>query len=141
MHTKTALTSAIVLVAIACAAGAGGAPGVAAQAGRLSPHDSVANVVDGADVSIAYGRPSMRGRAIMGHLVPYGRVWCPGADEATTLTSSKALRIGDLALDAGSYTLWMRPSADDWMLIVNKETGIFHTQVLAAIRPRISGDD
>ena len=63
----------------------------------------------------------------MGRLVPYGRVWCPGADEATTLTSSKPLRIGNLALDAGSYTLWMLPSADDWSLVVNRETGIFHT--------------
>jgi hypothetical protein len=99
----------------------------AAQAGRLSPHETIRSAIDGADLSLSYGRPSMRGRSIMGRLVPYGRVWCPGADEATTLTTSKPLTIGNLTLDAGSYTLWMLPSADDWSLIVNKETGIFHT--------------
>lgn len=98
------------------------------QSGRLSPHERVAASIDGADLSITYGRPFMRGRTIMGALVPYGRVWCPGADEATTLTTSMPLRIGDLALARGSYTLWIVPSAGDWTLIVNKETGIFHTE-------------
>jgi hypothetical protein len=125
VQTKTIVLSTGVLLAFVCASGVRGA---SAQAGRLSPHESVASVIDGADVSITYGRPSMRGRAIMGQLVSYGRVWCPGADEATTLKSSKALRIGTLALDAGSYTLWMLPAAGDWSLIVNRETEIFHTQ-------------
>ena len=95
---------------------------------RASPHDSTSGSIDGAEVTISYGRPYMRGRTIMGGLVPYGRVWCPGADEATTLTTSRALEIGDLALPAGRYTLWMVPSADDWQLIVNKQTGQWHTQ-------------
>ena len=125
MHTKTLVLSASVLLAFVCASGVRGA---SAQAGRLSPHESVATVIDGADVSITYGRPSMRGRAVMGQLVPYGRVWCPGADEATTLKSSKALRIGPLVLAAGSYTLWILPTANDWSLIINRETDIFHTQ-------------
>jgi len=125
VRTKTIVISIGVLLAFVCASGVRRA---SAQAGRLSPHDMVANVIDGADVSITYGRPSMRGRAIMGQLVPYGRVWCPGADEATTLKSSKALRIGSLDLAAGSYTLWMLPSAGDWSLIINRETEILHTQ-------------
>ncbi len=87
-----------------------------------------AATIDGANVSITYGRPYMRGRAIFGALVPYGRVWCPGADEATTLTSSKPLKIGDLLLDAPQYTLWILPTADEWQLVVSKETGQWHTQ-------------
>jgi hypothetical protein len=94
---------------------------------RLSPHESVAATIDGANLSLSYGRPYMRGRAIFGSLVPYGRVWCPGADEATTLTTSRPLKIGDLALDAGSYTLWILPTANDWSLVVNRQTGIYHT--------------
>jgi hypothetical protein len=125
VRTKTILISTALLVGLTSIVAARAAAG---QAGRLSPHDSIANVIDGADVSITYGRPSMRGRAIMGQLVPYGRVWCPGADEATTLKTSKKLRIGNLTLDAGSYTLWMLPAAGEWSLIVNKETDIFHTQ-------------
>src|ERR1019366_1109945 len=69
---------------------------------RASPHATVSAGVGGADLSITYGRPYMRGRVIMGALVPYGRVWCPGADEATTLTTTKPLKMGDLTLAAGA---------------------------------------
>lgn len=100
----------------------------AAPAQRASPHDSVSGSIDGDELTIAYGRPYMRGRTIMGGLVPYGRVWCPGADEATTLTTSRSIKLGDLSLDAGRYTLWMLPSPDEWQLIVNKQTGQWHTQ-------------
>ena len=46
----------------------------------LSPHESATVTVDGARITITYGRPSKRGRKIYGALVPYGRVWMPGAD-------------------------------------------------------------
>ena len=54
-----------------------------AQGGRISPHESTMATVDGSAMFIEYGRPSTRGRTIFGRLVPYGDVWCPGADEAT----------------------------------------------------------
>ena len=104
----------------------------AARVQRASPHESVSASIDGANISITYGRPYMRGRSIFGALVPYGRVWCPGADEATTLTSSKPLSIGNLVLDAPQYTLWILPTADEWQLVVSKETGQWHTQYRAA---------
>jgi hypothetical protein len=53
-------------------------------------------------------------------------VWCPGADEATKLTTSKALKLGELAVPAGSYSLWMLPTADEWTLILNKQGDLFH---------------
>ena len=99
-----------------------------ARQGRRSPHESTSGTVDGAELSITYGRPYMRGRTVMGGLVPYGIVWCPGADQATTLSTSKRIRIGNLTLAAGRYTLWMLPAAGAWTMIVNKETGQFHTQ-------------
>jgi Protein of unknown function (DUF2911) len=98
------------------------------QQTRVSPHESVTAVVDGATITITYGRPSMRGRTIFGALVPYGRVWCPGADEATTLDSSKPLKIGALAVPAGPHTIWMLPTADAWTLVVSKEPSGFHTR-------------
>ena len=103
-------------------------PRPGADRSRVSPHESVKGTIDGADLAIVYGRPSMRGRKIMGALVPYGRWWCPGADEATELTTSKSLRIGNLVVPAGTYTLYMLPTANDWTLMINKETGMFHTQ-------------
>jgi len=103
-------------------------PGAVAQGGRLSPHESVGGTVDGAQLTIVYGRPSMRGRTIFGGLVPYGRVWCPGADEATTLSSTHDLRLGDLRVPAGPHTIWILPTNDLWTLIVSKESSGFHTQ-------------
>jgi hypothetical protein len=99
----------------------------ARQQRRVSPHESVSASVDGSDISITYGRPSMRGRVIFGQLVPFDRVWCPGADEATTLESSRPLKIGDLTVPPGPHTIWMLPTADAWTLIVSQEPSGFHT--------------
>lgn len=119
MHTRPLLLAALVAILVA--------PAPNAQGRRASPHETTGGTVDGAELSISYGRPYTRGRVIMGGLVPYGRVWCPGADEATTLTTNATLQMGDLKLPAGRYTLWMLPSSTDWTLIVNKETGVWHT--------------
>src|SRR6202008_1476477 len=62
------------------------------QGSVLSPHERTDGQVDGASPSIVYGRPSMRGRTIFGGLVPYGRVWCPGADQCTTLSTDRDLQ-------------------------------------------------
>jgi len=94
---------------------------------RLSPHETTSSVVDGAKITITYGRPSMRGRKIFGSLVPYDRVWMPGADEATIFQTSAPLQFGDFKLPAGSYSLYTIPSEKRWTLIINKMTGQFHT--------------
>jgi Protein of unknown function (DUF2911) len=93
---------------------------------RLSPHETVAATIDGARVVISHGRPSMRGRRIFGALVPYGRVWCPGADEATTFDSDVELRIANLIVPKGPHTIWILPTTADWTLIVSKDPSGFH---------------
>lgn len=92
-----------------------------------SPHVLTQWTIEGATIGIEYGRPYMKGRTIGDDIVPYGEVWRVGADEATTLTSDKALVFGGLTLPAGGHTLWILPAADKWQLIVNKETGQFGT--------------
>ena len=99
----------------------------ARQGRRVSPHESVSANIDGSDMTITYGRPSMRGRTIFGSLVPYGRVWCPGADEATTLESTRTLHVGDLTIPAGPHTIWVLPTKDEWTFVVSKEPSGFHT--------------
>ena len=93
-----------------------------------SPHETVKATVGGADISIEYGRPYIRGRKIMGGLVPYGRVWRTGADAATTLTTSKALVVGGTTVPAGKITLYTLPGDDQWKLILNKQTGQWGTE-------------
>src|SRR5437867_8827560 len=102
------------------------------QLGRISPHESVSGTVDGSDITITYGRPSMRGRTIFGRLVPYGRVWCPGADEATTFDSARDVQMGSLKVPAGPHTIWILPTPDKWTLFVSKEPSGFHTNYNAS---------
>jgi hypothetical protein len=68
----------------------------------------------------------MHGRRIMGGLVPYGVVWCTGANIATGFTTEADLRIGTLKLPKGAYSIWTLPTEKEWALIVNKQTGQLH---------------
>ena len=89
-----------------------------------SPHVKSEWTVDGANVSIEYGRPMLKGRTPGKDVDPYeGREWRTGADEATTLTTSRALKFGNLSLPAGTYTLYTIPTGGTWHLIVSKKTG------------------
>ncbi len=81
----------------------------------------------GQQITITYGRPSVRGRKIVGDLVPYAKVWRTGANEATTLTTPVDLEIGGTNVPAGKYTLWTLPSEGTWKLIINKQTGQWGT--------------
>ncbi|HEX8245502.1 MAG TPA: DUF2911 domain-containing protein [Longimicrobium sp.] len=100
------------------------------QPGRiLSPRDTVRyEVSPGQRIYVDYGRPSMRGRRIMGGLVPYGRVWRTGANAATTLVTDVDLLIGGQLVPRGTYTVYTLPTARGWTLIINKQTGQWGTQ-------------
>jgi len=99
----------------------------AQQKPLLSP-PAVAEVsLDGHAVTIHYNTPFMRGRKIMGGLVPYGQVWRTGANPATSLVTTVNLKIGSAMVPAGSYTLYTLPSEGTWMLIINKQTGQWGT--------------
>lgn len=95
----------------------------------LSPAATAETMLGGKKVSIKYSTPSMRGRKVMGGLVPYGEVWRTGANAATSLTTETPLKIGSLSVPAGSYTLYTVPEAPGkpWTLIVNKQTGQWGT--------------
>jgi hypothetical protein len=74
-------------------------------------------------VRINYHAPSMHGRDIFGGLVPYGKIWRAGANQATLLHTELDLTLGTLAVPKGDYSLYILPEADQWTLIVNKQTG------------------
>jgi hypothetical protein len=101
----------------------------AAEAQRsryTSPPAQASVVVGGAKIRVDYYAPSMHGRKIMGALVPYGEVWCTGANIATGFTTDADLKFGGLRLPRGAYSIWTLPGEKEWTLIVNKETGQFH---------------
>jgi Protein of unknown function (DUF2911) len=96
---------------------------------RVSPHETVSAVVAGNEVKITYGRPyskNPRGtdiRKIWGSLVPYGKAWRLGADEATTIVLQKGIKIGDAAIPAGTYTLYLIPEENGGKLAFSKTVG------------------
>lgn len=94
----------------------------AGQAG--SPHVRTEWTIDGASVSIEYGRPFLKGRTIGKNVEPMdGEEWRIGADEATTLRTNRPLRFGSLAVPPGTHTLYAIPVKGQWQLIVSKQTG------------------
>jgi len=89
----------------------------------LSPPATASVTLNGKDITIHYNSPRMRGRKIMGDLVPYGKPWRTGANPATTLITPVNLKIGTLEVPAGTYTLFTLPNEKEWLLIVSKKTG------------------
>jgi hypothetical protein len=93
-----------------------------------SPRDTVELRFGSDPILVDYGRPSMRGRTIMGGLVPYGQVWRTGANAATTFVTSRDLRMGGVDVPAGTYTLYTLPGQSEWQLIINRQTGQWGTE-------------
>jgi hypothetical protein len=92
-----------------------------------SPRATASVSLNGKDVTIGYGAPSMRGRKIFGDLVPFDTVWRTGANEATSFVTQTNLKIGGTMIPAGSYTLYTLPNPTRWLLIINKQTGQWGT--------------
>jgi hypothetical protein len=100
------------------------------QRQRISPHETITETIDGNELKLVYGRPYSKKpgttevRKIWGELVPYGKVWRTGADEATLLTTKEPIEIGGYSLAAGTYSLFTVPNEDGTAkLIINKRTG------------------
>jgi len=74
-------------------------------------------------IECMYGQPLKKGREIFGNLVPYGKLWKTGANEATEITFTTNIQIGETALQAGTYTLFSIPNKDKWTIILNSELG------------------
>lgn len=108
-------------------------PLLAQEKTRVSPHETINATVGDAKITIVYGRPytkdpkSGEKRKIWGGLVPYGKVWRMGADEATLFTTDKEISIGGTPVAAGTYSLFLLPEEGAAKLIVNKQTGQWGT--------------
>jgi hypothetical protein len=94
---------------------------------RPSPPEQAKVTFGSKTLTIDYSAPSMKGRKIFGGLVPYDKVWRTGANEATTLKTDVNLKIGNLGVPAGTYTLYTIPEEHGWTLIINRQTGQWGT--------------
>lgn len=95
---------------------------VSAQAPKVrqSPAASVSQDLGLTHVAITYHRPAVKGRVIWGGLVPYGKVWRAGANEATTITFSGPVKVAGHEVPAGTYAFFAIPDKDRWTLILDK---------------------
>lgn len=89
---------------------------------EASPSTTVKQKIGFTDLTISYSRPSTKGRAIFGSLVPYGQLWRTGASDATILTLSDSMIIAGKSLPAGSYSLFTIPERTEWTVILNSYT-------------------
>jgi len=86
---------------------------------RPSPPAQVSEKIGNATVTIDYSQPAVKGRTIWGDLVPYGKVWRTGANEATTFEVSTDVKVEGETLPAGKYALFTIPEKDEWTIILN----------------------
>jgi hypothetical protein len=70
-------------------------------------------------IRVFYNRPFKKGRVIFGGLVPYGKTWRTGANEATVFETNKDLMIGGVKLPKGRYSLWTVPNEQSWTVVFN----------------------
>ncbi len=90
---------------------------------RKSPLDSLSFSLGGKTVKVCYGRPSLRGRQMLGSgAVPFGQIWRTGANEPTMIHATGPITVGGLKVPAGSYSLYTVPGKTEWEIVVNRST-------------------
>ena len=86
-----------------------------------SPFSQIEQVIGLTNVTVAYSRPSMKGRDVMGGLVPYDKLWRTGANRATKISFEDPMSIGGKRLEAGEYALFSIPGKNEWTIIISSK--------------------
>jgi hypothetical protein len=90
--------------------------------------DTARLVLENKKIEVDYWRPYRRNRQIFGAVVPWGRVWRTGANNATQLRSDEDLEFSGNKLSNGKYSIWTYPTETGWQLILNKKAEIWGTE-------------
>ncbi|HJR63773.1 MAG TPA: DUF2911 domain-containing protein [Gemmatimonadaceae bacterium] len=98
-----------------------------AQQPRRSQRGAVMQMIGTTKIEITYTRPVARGRELFGALVPWERVWHPGADSASVISVSEPILINGQRLEAGAYSIWTIPRQDRWTVIFSRAQPVWHT--------------
>ena len=102
-----------------------GVKGQSALPPQPSPNAITTLKYENSYIKITYCRPHNRGRTVFGGMIPYGKVWRTGANEATEITVTRGITMGGRRLAAGTYTLFTIPYPDRWTIIINSELGLW----------------
>jgi hypothetical protein len=90
---------------------------------RPSPPATATGKAGDATITIDYSSPSVKGRKIFGGLLPYGKLWRAGANEATSFQTDKDITVEGKKLAAGKYSFFATPGENEWTIFFNSETG------------------
>ena len=90
--------------------------------------DTATSQIGNAMFTVDYGRPLLRGRKLLGDVLPYDRVWRTGANAATQFITPVPIKFAGMQVPAGMYTLWTVPHTGGVDLIVNRQTGQWGTE-------------
>src|SRR5690606_33911144 len=88
---------------------------------RVSPLDSVKLSKESLEVEIIYSRPFLKGREFGKDIVPFGKLWRTGANEATIFYANSDVLIEGNQLSAGKYSLYTIPGEKETVVIFNKD--------------------
>lgn len=122
-YPLTVLFVLMLIGAIACGQQKPDTPQPADNGNRKSPIAIASVKSTGTYIKVVYGQPYRRGRTIFGDWEPYGEVWRTGANEATEITFTNTVLMGDQAIKAGTYALFTIPEPDSFTVILNHELG------------------
>ncbi len=122
-YTAACIAALAAFLPVSAIAATRAAQAPAVEFPQASPACTLKQRVGLTDIEIEYSRPSVKGRKIMGELVPYGEIWRTGANSATKLTFSTDVTIGGEAVPAGTYALFTIPGAAEWTVILSQVTG------------------
>ena len=90
---------------------------------RKSPI-AIASISDESSyIKVVYGQPYRAGREIFGDLQPYGEIWRTGANEATEITITEPILMGEQVIESGTYALFTIPNEETWTIILNMDLG------------------
>lgn len=87
---------------------------------KHSPEQMQSYVIDDLEVDLFYNSPMARDRKIFGELVPYGQVWRTGANEPSTITFNREVKVGGQKIAPGTYTIWTIPGEAEWEIMLNR---------------------
>lgn len=87
-----------------------------------SPRQVITQQFSVSQITVDYGRPSVRGRKIFGELVPYGKIWRLGANQATSITFYQPVKFGGLPVKKGDYAIFVTPEAHQWTVVLNYDS-------------------
>jgi hypothetical protein len=86
-----------------------------------SPLQTVKQAFALSDITVEYSRPSARGRVVFGDVVPFGKVWRTGANNATKITFGEDVKVEGMDVKAGTYAIYTIPNKDSWEIMLYKD--------------------